>query len=387
MESPVSLATSLIFTTLFPLKFLTDRKLFTCPPAVFFGIIITKFLNIIQNRIYEQGGHMKTTIKDIARDTGLSLATISKYLNHKKISEKNRILIEESIRRNQYTHNSNAQALRSKSSHCICIFMPSIQDYYFGKECDHIIKAMHEKGYSVLVRSYSDEANMKENDIAFLKNRHIDGVVLFAQVTFPPLLIAYLSSNGIPFVCMHQKPALPAFLVSYDNSYAGETAAEYLLQKGHRKILLVGLDSYSTNQKTQHFISTYQKYGFDPSNLTVTLFPSSEFVEDYTLPVPIPGDPTAIVFMDHFTSLPLMKALLHQEKAQACGYSILAFEDDPIFESLVPAVTTFTQDAKTLGYLAANLLYEQILGNNIVSDSCLAPVSLTERESVHTCSY
>ena len=44
---------------------------------------------------------MKATIKDIARDTGLSLATISKYLNHKKISEKNRILIEESIRRNQ----------------------------------------------------------------------------------------------------------------------------------------------------------------------------------------------------------------------------------------------------------------------------------------------
>ena len=82
-----------------------------------------------------------------------------------------------------------------------------------------------------------------------------------------------------------------------------------------------------------------------------------------------------------------MKALLHQEKAQAHDYSILAFEDDPIFESLVPAVTAFTQDAKTLGYLAANLLYEQILDKNMAPDSCLAPVSLTERESVHTCSY
>ena len=328
---------------------------------------------------------MKVTIKDIARDTGLSLATISKYLNHKNISEKNRILIEESIRRNHYTPNSNAQALRSKNSRCICIFMPSIQDYYFGKECDHIIKAMHEKGYSVLVRSYSDEANMKENDIAFLKNRHIDGVVLFAQVTFPPLLIAYLRNSKISFVCMHQKPSLPAFLVDYDNQQAGEKAAEYLIQKGHRRILLVGLDSYSTSQKTQAFLTTYQKHGLDPSNLTVTLFPSSEFMEDYTLPFPIPGEPTAIVFMDHFTSLPLMRELLHQKEQPAFPYSFLAFEDDPLFESLIPAVTAFTQDAKALGCLAADLLYKQIQDKDLIPCSCQAPVFLTERESVHSC--
>ena len=57
---------------------------------------------------------MNITIKDIARETGLSTATISKFLNHKKIREENRVLIQDTIERLDYKPNRTAQILRSK---------------------------------------------------------------------------------------------------------------------------------------------------------------------------------------------------------------------------------------------------------------------------------
>ena len=64
---------------------------------------------------------MKTTITDIARDTGLSVSTISKYLNQKTVLPENARLIEESIRRLNYTPNPIAQSLRSKKIHSLLL--------------------------------------------------------------------------------------------------------------------------------------------------------------------------------------------------------------------------------------------------------------------------
>ena len=68
---------------------------------------------------------MNITIKDIACATGLSTATISKYLNHKTIREENRILIEKAINDLGYVPNRNAQLLRAKNTHTIGILISS----------------------------------------------------------------------------------------------------------------------------------------------------------------------------------------------------------------------------------------------------------------------
>ena len=72
---------------------------------------------------------MKITITDIARDTGLAVSTISKYLNHKNILPENEALIEASIKKLGYTPNRIAQALPAKSSHTVALLIPSKNNY------------------------------------------------------------------------------------------------------------------------------------------------------------------------------------------------------------------------------------------------------------------
>lgn len=70
---------------------------------------------------------MKVTIKDIAKETGLSTATISKYLNNIKIQENNRILIEAAIEKLGYRPNRSAQILRSKKPEpLVSLFLTSV---------------------------------------------------------------------------------------------------------------------------------------------------------------------------------------------------------------------------------------------------------------------
>jgi len=76
--------------------------------------------------------YMNVTINDIARATGLSTATISKYINHKKIREENRILIEKAIQELGYTPNRNAQLLRAKNTHTIGILISDLGNYFWG---------------------------------------------------------------------------------------------------------------------------------------------------------------------------------------------------------------------------------------------------------------
>ena len=97
---------------------------------------------------------MNVTINDIARATGLSTATISKYINHKKIREENRILIEKAIQELGYTPNRNAQLLRAKNTHTIGILISDLGNYFWGELVNSIIKHFTDHGYTVIVCSF-----------------------------------------------------------------------------------------------------------------------------------------------------------------------------------------------------------------------------------------
>lgn len=102
---------------------------------------------------------MKPTITDIAKDTGLSLATISKYLNHKSIRPQNARIIEESIQRLGYIPNQIAQGLRSKKTNTVALIIPSLGECLWENTILPIENCLREKGYTLVVCTNYRDSN------------------------------------------------------------------------------------------------------------------------------------------------------------------------------------------------------------------------------------
>lgn len=120
---------------------------------------------------------MKITITDIARDTGLAVSTISKYLNHKNILPENEALIEASIKKLGYTPNRIAQGLRAKSSHTVALLIPSKNNYFWGNSVSYITSFLWEQGYVCTIHTYPPEKEKQLQLGQLLINNNIRGLI------------------------------------------------------------------------------------------------------------------------------------------------------------------------------------------------------------------
>lgn len=194
---------------------------------------------------------MNVTINDIARATGLSTATISKYINHKKIREENRILIEKAIQELGYTPNRNAQLLRAKNTHTIGILISDLGNYFWGELVNSIIKHFTDHGYTVIVCSFFFEHQKEIDTIQDIISQHFDGVIMLPSCWHDDLY-QLLQNAGIPVVLLDQIPAsmrhFPVDCVISDNYKGRCTAGRAPFGKRPHK----GLDHGTVSGRLHH---------------------------------------------------------------------------------------------------------------------------------------
>ena len=95
-----------------------------------------------------------STIKDVARRTGLSLSTISKYLNGGNVREENRLAIDAAIEELDYSVNVFARSLKANRSMTIGVLLPTISSPFFGRVVAAMEPVLRRSGYECLVCSY-----------------------------------------------------------------------------------------------------------------------------------------------------------------------------------------------------------------------------------------
>ena len=337
---------------------------------------------------------MAVTIKDIARETGLSLATISKYLNHKKIQDENKSTIEEAINRLNYTPNRTAQTLRSKKTMTIGIVFPNLGNYFWGPLISSVTHFFFNYGYTVITSSYYSSRITEKEVIQDLIARHVDGIVMLPYDINDKAYHVF-QEVGIPVVVLDHFPIhfkdYPVDCVLSDNYGGCAQLAEYLVQKGHTHICVLSPleDSYSIAQRVRGVQEVFQKHDLADSVLDHSfVFKSTHdimeqggkrFMDTMNSPTP----PTAIIFTNYFIAL---GALM---EASSSGYvipddiSVVVFDDDPLFKSMYPPITSAGQNLELLGENASKILLRRIQGDT--SDfpaKAIVPVTFNERKSV-----
>lgn len=175
------------------------------------------------------------TIKDVAQRAGLSIATVSNFLNHTKpVSPAAAQRITQAIEELQYTANAAAKDLRSRKSHEIGVLLPNFDDPYYVQIFQGIEKAFSGSSYFVSIAfSYDSPAQEKETVESFLR-KQVAGLIL---VSCKPDAWRYyydnFTSRGKPVVMVDRRiQALDASFVQVDSYFTVRRITAALLSQG-----------------------------------------------------------------------------------------------------------------------------------------------------------
>ena len=183
---------------------------------------------------------MAATMKDIARRTGLGLATISSYFNGGNVREKNRIKIEEAIEELHYEVNEVARGLKTNATKTIGVVIPELNNIF----CAEIITGMEDilrsHGYATIVCDCRTDKKLEREAVEFLIRRRVDGIINM-PVDETGAHLKRFQKTGRPIVLIDRRiQGIPCDSVLVDNQKAAEEAVELFIEKGHRNIGIIG---------------------------------------------------------------------------------------------------------------------------------------------------
>lgn len=206
---------------------------------------------------------MAATMKDIARRTGLGLATISSYFNGGNVREKNRKKIEEAIEELHYEVNEVARGLKTNATKTIGVVIPEL-DMIF---CTEIIIGMEDilrsHGYATIVCDCRTDKGLEKEAVEFLMRKRVDGIINMPVDSAGSHLKAF-QRTGRPIVLIDRMiQGISCDCVLVDNEQAVENAVEFFFSKGHRKIGIIGgpSDIFTAQERLSGYVKAHEKRG------------------------------------------------------------------------------------------------------------------------------
>ena len=195
----------------------------------------------------------RITSKDVAREVGVSQSTVSRVYNgsglpvHPDTREK----VLAAAEKMGYHPSIIARSLNSQSTRIIGIVMQCFDSVFNMKLLDHFTKRIQDAGYSVMLFNYDNEKDVEKNFRKALEYQ-VDGIIITSALLASPLVEGFLRYGSPVFLFNRISDGLNVNSVCSDNYGGGEMAAEYLISKGHRKIVFIsGLKTSSTNRDRQ----------------------------------------------------------------------------------------------------------------------------------------
>ena len=180
---------------------------------------------------------MAVRLKDIAKDLGVSVVTVSKVLrNHTDIGDETRQRVLKRMSELDYRPNLAARALVTGRSFTMGLVVPGLVHSFFGEIAKGIATAIRASGYSLLISSSLEDPELERHEVDQLVARQVD-VLLLTSAELDEPKAAYLASLQVPLVLIDRRfTGLPSHFIGVDDEAVGFVATEHLIERGCRRI-------------------------------------------------------------------------------------------------------------------------------------------------------
>jgi LacI family transcriptional regulator, galactose operon repressor len=204
---------------------------------------------------------MKITIRDIARMTNLSTATVSRVLNNKPdVSPHARKLVQDMIDTHNYNPSSVARSLSLNKTNTIGLILPDITNPFFPELARGIGNRAKDFGYSVIHYDLNNDNSELAKAINMLRTKQVDGIIIVQWASlFLKELDAVLRDEEIPIVAIDREDSNN--YVNFDNIVSSFMAVSYLLENGHRKIAHItgDMDTIAGQKRKAGYVKALQE--------------------------------------------------------------------------------------------------------------------------------
>lgn len=332
---------------------------------------------------------MPATLRDVARAAGVHPGTASRAMNpdvQDLVSRATVRRVQRAAQKLGYVPNPLARGLRTNKTHSLGAVVPDITNPLFPPVIRGIEDTVVADGFNVLVANTDNEAEREREQVAALRSRQVDGLILASARIDDPVL-RDLVADGVPLVLVNRvEPELPVSSVAGDDRAGIRQAMEHLSSLGHRRIAHVaGPDSTSTGVvRANAFEHEVIGLGLDPRSCP-TIEAAAYRVEDGVacadrLLAEHP-EVTAVLAANDLLALGCCEALVSAGKRCPEDVSVVGFNDMPFVDRVHPALTTVHVPVYESGAEAARLLLDALRDPTSTPRAVLLPVSLVVRAS------
>lgn len=206
---------------------------------------------------------MTIRMKDIAKELGLSVVTISKVLrDHPDISDVTRERVLNYVKKVDYQPNVLARSLVTGRSYLVGLVVPDLLHPFFAEIAKSLSRAIGVKGYSLIIASSEEDPELEIREVRQLQARHLDALVI-ASCALDSTHIEKLALQDEPYVLIDRNfPKLTSNFVGTDDEAAGRIATEHLIQMGCRRIAHISGRNNSTGHgRLQGYKKALQAHG------------------------------------------------------------------------------------------------------------------------------
>ena len=340
-------------------------------------------------------GKNNATIYDVARLSGVSVATVSRVLGNAAypVSPATRMKVLHATQQLHYTVNITGKTLKTERTREIGIIVPNISNPSYAQLVQGIQAVAMENDYDILLYNSNRDGDMERRNFKKLLEKRVDGILL-VSIRAETDMLSRARELDCRLISVEQDPGLQQLHVGYDYTRAGELATEYLIGCGHRRIGFIGapLDRTSRYQMLEGYRRALMQAGLEERAETVWLKgveternglfevengrAAAQFFCEQKIGL------TACVCLNDLTALGAMQKFADYGCRVPQDISIIGFDNIAYGELSTPRLTTIDQHAERMGREAMRLMVHQINSPDEEWKKIMLEPNLVIRESV-----
>lgn len=305
------------------------------------------------------------SIKDVAREAGVSVSTVSHVINQTRfVAPETRANVERVIGTLGYQPSSLARALKVKRTHTIGMLVTNSTNPFFAEVVHGVEEGCFRNNFSLILCNSGDEPDRQEAYLVTLMQKRIDALLVMTTNNDPEFYGKLSELKDLPKVILDSEPGLDACTIGDDSVLGGRMATEFLIRQGFKKIgCLTGPEGHPRSR------DRYRGFSNAMANAGLTTNP------DWIVPGQLTAlggyeamqrildtgtRPDALFAFNDLMAMGAYRAIMENGLAIPGDISVIGYDDLDIAGYVMPPLTTIRQPSFDLGLKAAEVLIHHL---------------------------